>query len=154
MHADGKSTLASVSNWNSGKVNSVNCVQLAAVVANNEVKSRRNRAKLIFQVLFITIFFIFFSLNYSKNVAIVSRSLASVSNWNSGKVNSVNCVQLAAVVANNEVKSRRNRAKLIFQVLFITIFLIFFSLNYSKNVAIVSRSFIFSTLVSKPCPTS
>ena len=35
---------------------SVNCVQLAAVVANNEVKSRRNQAKLIFQVLFITIF--------------------------------------------------------------------------------------------------
>ena len=74
MHADGKSTLASVSKWNSGKVNSVNCVQLAAVVANNEVKSRRNQVKLIFQVLFIAIFSIFFSLNYSKNVAIVSRS--------------------------------------------------------------------------------
>ena len=60
-------------------------------------------------------------------------------------INSVNCVQLAAVVTNNEVKSRRNQAKLIFQVQFITIFQIFFSLNYSKNVAIVSRSFIFST---------
>ena len=55
------------------------------------------------------------------------------------------CVQLAAVAASNEVKSRRNQAKLIFQVLFITIFIIFFSLNYSKNVAIVSRSSIFST---------
>ena len=55
-------------------------------------------------------------------------------------INSVNCVQLAAVI---------------FQVLFITIFFIFFSLNYSKNVAIVSRSFIFSTfgiLFSPPCP--
>ena len=28
--------------------NSVTCVQLAALVANNEVKSRRNQAKLIF----------------------------------------------------------------------------------------------------------
>ena len=38
------------------RTNSVNCVQLAAVVANNEVKSKHNQAKLIFHVLFITIF--------------------------------------------------------------------------------------------------
>ena len=61
-------------------------------------------------------------------------------------------MQLAAKVANNEVKSRRNQAKLIFQVLFITIFSIFFSLNYSKNVAIVSKSFIFSTFGIQTLP--
>ena len=33
--------------------NSVSCVQLAAVVANNEVKSRRNQAKLIFQYSYL-----------------------------------------------------------------------------------------------------
>ena len=42
--------------------------------------------------------------------------------------NSVNCVQLAAVVANNEVKSRRNQAKLIFQVLYLSQYLKYFFL--------------------------
>ena len=34
-------------------INSVICVQLAAVVANNKVKSRRNQAKLIFQYSYL-----------------------------------------------------------------------------------------------------
>ena len=67
-------------------------------------------------------------------------------------INSVNCVQLAAVVANNEVKSRRNQVKLIFQVLFITIFLMFLSLNYSKMLPLLADPLFSPLLVSKPCP--
>ena len=43
--------------------------------------------------------------------------------------NSVSCVQLAAVVANNEVKSRRNQAKLIFPYSYLLQYLKYFFLK-------------------------